>query len=120
MKKLLIATTNPGKLSEIKIYLSSLKLELLSLADFDIKTKLHENYKTFKQNAINKARFYSKITNLPTIADDGGIEIDYLNRAPGIKSRRWVNGDENISDIEIIDYTLLKLKNVPEENVLQN
>ena len=109
MQKLLIATTNPGKFAEIKKYLSDLPIELLSLADLGIKEKVVEDGKTFKENAIKKAKFYGKISGLPTIADDGGLEIDILNGEPGVKSRRWINGID-ASDEDLINYTLKKLE----------
>ena len=109
MQKLLIATTNPGKFAEIKKYLSDLPIELLSLADLGIKEKVVEDGKTFKENAIKKAKFYGKISGLPTIADDGGLEIDILNGEPGVKSRRWINGLD-ASDEDLINYTLKKLE----------
>lgn len=112
MIKLLIATTNPGKLAEIKFFLKDLPLELVSLTDLDIKVRIVEDGKTFEENAKNKALFYSKISGLPTITDDGGIEIDYLNGEPGVKSRRWISGKES-SDEELINYTLERLKGVP-------
>lgn len=113
MKKLLIATTNPGKLKEIKYFLSGIPLKLVSLKDCHITDKAKEDYPTFAENAKHKARFYCQISKLPTIADDGGLEIDALNGAPGVKSRRWVNGSDEASDEELIKYTLQKLKNVP-------
>lgn len=115
MKKLLIATTNPGKLKEIKFFLSDLPLKLVSLKDCKISVKAKEDYPTFSENAKHKALFYCHISGLPTIADDGGLEIDALNGAPGVKSRRWVNGNDEPSDEQLIRYTLEKLKNVPGE-----
>lgn len=113
MKKLLIATTNPGKLAEIKYFLKDLPLRLLSLVDIGIKEKPEENHATFKKNAIHKAKFYCQKSGLPTIADDGGLEIDYLQKEPGVKSRRWINGKDEASDEELIAYALKKLKGVP-------
>ena len=78
-----------------------------------IKEKPKENGKTFKENAIKKAKFYSELINLPTLADDGGLEIDYLRGQPGIKSHRWPGYEA--SDQKLIDYTLKKLKGVPWE-----
>lgn len=114
MQKLLIATTNLGKLAEIKFSLKDLPLELVSLNDLGIIDKTEETGKTFAQNAILKAKFYSQISNLPTISDDGGLEIDILNGEPGVKSRRWIKGKE-ATDEELINYTLQKLKGVPLE-----
>jgi len=112
MKKILIATRNPGKFSEIKYFLSDLPLEIVSLTDLGIKENVEETGKTFAENAKKKATFYAKISGLPTIADDGGLEIDFLKGEPGVKSRRWINGKE-ATDGELIKYTLEKLKGVP-------
>ncbi len=113
MNKILIATTNPGKLSEIKYFLKDLPLKLLSLNDLGIKDRVEEDGKTFEENAKKKAVFYANLSGLPTVADDGGVEIDYLGGEPGVKSRRWIDGKE-ASDEELISYTLQKLKGVPE------
>ena len=87
-KKLLIATNNPGKLKEYKKLLKDLPLKIVSLKNLGIKNKVDENAKTFEENAVKKAEFYSQLTGLPTLSDDGGLEIDYLNGEPGVKSRR--------------------------------
>jgi XTP/dITP diphosphohydrolase len=112
MKKLLIATTNPGKLEEIKFFLKDLAVKLVGLTDLKIKEKAKEDGKTFEENAKKKAVFYYKISGFPTIADDGGLEIDYLKGEPGVKSRRWINGTD-AGDEELIEYALKKLKGVP-------
>ena len=114
MKKFLIATGNPGKFKEIKYFLSDLELEILSLKDVGITDEPVEDGKTFEENAIKKAEFYCQKSSLPTIADDGGLEIDALNGEPGVKSSRWIGGKKS-SDQELIDYTLEKLKAVPLE-----
>lgn len=111
MKKLLIATNNPGKLKEYKELLKNLPLKLVSLKDLGIKNKVNENAKTFEANAIKKAKFYLKLSGLPTLADDGGLEIDYLDGEPGIKSRRWPGYEA--TDEELIDFALKKLRGVP-------
>jgi len=108
--KLLIATTNLAKLREYKELLKGLPLKLVSPKDLKIKRKPNENGKTFRENAIKKAKFYSKITGLITLADDGGLEIDYLNGEPGVKSHRWPGHEA--TDRELIDYTLKRLKGV--------
>jgi len=89
MEKLLIATTNPGKFREYKILLQDLPLKMVSLRDLKIRKKPKEDGKTFRENAIKKAKFYSRLAQLPILADDGGLEIDYLKGEPGVKSRRW-------------------------------
>ncbi len=110
MKKLLLATSNPGKFNEIKKYLSDLPIEVVSLQDLNITEKVEEIGQTFKENAILKARFYFKKSNLPTLADDGGFEIDYLNGEPGVKSHRWLGYE--MSDQELIEETLRRLEGV--------
>ncbi len=115
MKKILIATTNKAKFEEIHFFLKDLPFEFLSLSDLKIKIEPEENHPTFAENAKHKARFYCKISKLPTISDDGGLEIDALNGAPGVKSKRWINGKES-SDRELIDYTLFKLRDIKGKN----
>lgn len=114
MKKLLVATTNPGKLAEICRYLSSLPLELVSLAGLNIQDKVKETGDTFKENAILKTMFFMKLSGLPTIGDDGGFEIDALGGEPGVKSHRWIHGDREDTDEELIRYTFKIMKDVPE------
>lgn len=111
MKKLLVATTNPAKLAEYREFLSDLPLKLVSLIDVGITQVSPEDKSTFEENAILKALFYNQLSGLPTIADDGGFEIEYLNGAPGVKSHRWT-GMENPTDADIIAFTLEKMKNV--------
>ena len=113
MKKLLIATTNPGKLAEITRFLSDIPVKIVSLSDLKISEKVEETGKTFEENAILKAKFYAQKSGLPTIADDGGAEIDALGGEPGVKTRRWIHADRDSTDEELIDYTLEKLKGIP-------
>ena len=110
--KLLIATTNPGKLAEIKRFLADLPIELVSLKDVGIIDSIEETGKTFEENAILKAKHYAKESGLPTIADDGGFEIDALGGEPGVKSHRWIHGNHEDSDEELISYTFKKMKGV--------
>lgn len=112
MRKMLIATTNPAKLEEIKFFLKDLPLKFVSLQELGINASFEETGKTFAENAQAKASFFSKKSGLPTLADDGGIEIDILNGEPGIKSRRWLDGKTDASDDELINHTLKRLKGV--------
>jgi len=117
MKKILIATTNPGKIKEIIDGLKSLEkfgIGFVRLNDVGVEEKVEEIGKTFCENAKIKAVFYGEKTNLPTIADDGGLIIPYLNNEPGVKSRRWLGYEA--SDEELIQYTLKQLNNQPKEN----
>ena len=85
--KLLVGTNNKGKLKEI-IDLLPKNLEIYSPLDFNIKSP-KENGKTFEENSLIKARYFSKKTRLPCLSDDSGLEIDILNGDPGIYSARW-------------------------------
>lgn len=114
MKKLLIATRNPAKLGEFKLFLKDLPIKVVGLADLKISDSFEETGKTFAENAKAKALFFSKKTGWPTLADDGGIEIKALGGEPGVKSRRWIDGQTDASDEELIAYTLHRLKNVPQ------
>ncbi len=112
MKKILIATTNPAKLEELKIGLKSLEkqeIEILTLNDVKVGENVPvETGKTFQENALIKAKFYADLTHLPCLSDDGGLIIPYLNNAPGVLSRRWPGYEA--SDEELINYTLMHLR----------
>lgn len=113
-KKLLIATTNPGKLREYKEFLSDLAVELVSLKDIGIIDDIEEKGKTYKENSQKKSVFYAKKSGLPAVSDDGGLEIDALEGAPGIKSRRWLGFEA--SDEELINHMLKVSKELPDNN----
>ena len=85
--KLLIGTNNSGKLSEIRGLLPK-KLEIYSTAELKIKSPI-ENGKTFEQNSLIKAKYFSKKTKMICLSDDSGLEIDILGGDPGIYSARW-------------------------------
>jgi XTP/dITP diphosphohydrolase len=114
MNKLLIATTNPGKLDEIRSALTDVPIELVSLSDVGIKEYAEETGSTFEENAVIKATFYARVSGLPTLADDGGFEIDALGGAPGVKSHRWIHGEKDNEDEDLIAYTFKQMKHVPE------
>jgi XTP/dITP diphosphohydrolase len=115
--KLLIATHNPGKFREYKIIINQLlglPLNLVSLKDLKIRKKIEEAGKTYKENAILKAKFYCQISGLPTLADDSGLEIEILGKWPGVKSRRDEKGNE-LSDRELIKRIIEKSSGIPFE-----
>jgi XTP/dITP diphosphohydrolase len=95
INKLLIGTNNKGKLREIKSLLPK-NIEIYSTSKFNLKSPL-ENGKTFKENSLIKSVYFSKKSGLVCLADDSGLEIDILNKYPGIYSARWGgrNGDFN-------------------------
>ena len=88
MKKLVIASNNPGKLREIDRILQPLGLEVLPQSAFNI-PEADEPYCTFIENCLTKARHASELAGLPALADDSGICIDALNGAPGVYSARF-------------------------------
>jgi XTP/dITP diphosphohydrolase len=111
MKKLLVATTNPGKLKEISNFLSDLPFKIISLSDAGITSSVEEAGNNYQENSQLKAIFYSKKSGLPTVSDDAGIEIDALDGAPGLKSSRWLGKDSTEEDI--IKYMLKLAKDLP-------
>ena len=87
INKLLIGTNNRGKLSEIRSLLPK-NIEIHSTSEFNLKSPI-ENGKTFKENSLIKSEYFSKKTGLICLADDSGLEIDLLEKNPGIYSARW-------------------------------
>ena len=87
ISQLLIGTNNRGKLREIKALLPK-RIKIYSTSKFQIKSP-RENGKTFEGNSIIKSKYFSKKANLICLADDSGLEIDILKKAPGIYSARW-------------------------------
>ena len=94
MKKLFIASNNKDKLIEIKDILkrNNIDIELVSPKDFNCHDEPVEDGSTFKENAYIKAKFYYDLFHLPTIADDSGICLDFLDGGPGIHSARYLPG----------------------------
>lgn len=114
MNKVLIATRNPGKLFEISKFLSEFPLKTVSLKDLNIRKEVEEDGNTYKENSVKKAVFYAKVSGLPTIADDGGIEIHFLNGAPGVRSRRFFSKKGDSTDQEIIERLTVLIAEIPE------
>ena len=111
--KIFLATKNQGKIKEFEQILSNLEVELVTCHDIDI-PDVEETGTTFVENAILKARSATKNTNLPSIADDSGIEVDYLNGRPGVKSARYAkqNATNKENNIKLLE----ELKDVPVES----
>ena len=93
IKKLLVGTNNEGKLREIKSLIPK-NIQIFSTLDFKLKSP-KENGKTFEQNSILKSKYFSKKTNLICLADDSGLEIDILDKKPGIYSARWAGKNKD-------------------------
>ena len=87
INKLLIGTNNKGKLREIRNLLSK-NIKIYSTSQYNLKSPV-ENGKTFKENSLIKSKYFSNKTNLICLADDSGLEIDFLDKNPGIYSARW-------------------------------
>ncbi len=95
IKNLLIGTNNKGKLREIRALLPK-RIKTFSTSKFNLKSP-RETGRTFEDNSIIKSKYFSKKTNLPCLADDSGLEIDLLNKAPGIFSSRWGGKSSNFN-----------------------
>lgn len=111
--KIILATKNKGKAKEIKVILKDLNLELLTLDDFPETPNPVEDGKSFKENALKKARSVAKHLNIAAMADDSGLEVDILNKRPGIFSARYAG--ENATDEENNRKLLKELKDIPFE-----
>jgi len=116
MMKLLVATKNLGKAREISSFLGESfgrRIKVVSLNDLSGAPDVEETGETFEENAVLKAKAYFEWSGIPSVADDAGLEIDFLNGEPGVKSRRWLGYE--MSDQEMIDTALEKLRGVPKE-----
>src|SRR5690606_30144021 len=87
--------------------------EIVTLSELGVAHDVDEDGVTFEENAIKKVEEYYKITGLPTINDDGGLEVDALNGEPGIHSRRWLG--YRMTDEELIIELMKRLRDVPQE-----
>lgn len=111
MKRLLIATSNPAKLAEYRLLLREFDLDIISLADAGIREHPEEDGSTFEENALKKARFYFARAKMPTLADDGGLEVDALGGEPGVRSHRWIGGVET-SDAALVAEVIRRMEGV--------
>lgn len=89
--KLLIATSNPGKVRELEALLGDLHLDLILPADLDLNLKVEEDGHTYAENAAKKATAFAEASGLISLADDSGLEVDALDGAPGIYSARYLS-----------------------------
>ena len=101
--KLLVATTNPNKLREIKQILEGIAVEFLTLADFPGIVEPEETGTTFAANARLKALYYYAATGLPSVADDSGLEVEALDNVPGVHSARWHGSDYSVKFAKIYE-----------------
>lgn len=106
MDKLVVASTNQGKIREIETMLSDIGIKVCSMSEvFNEPIEIEETGTTFKENAIIKAETVMNIVQLPTLADDSGLEVDAMNKEPGIYSARFLGYDTSyeIKNQYIID-----------------
>ena len=113
MKRMIFATGNEDKMKEIREILGALPLEILSMKEAGVSADIVEDGKTFEENALIKARAICKLAGEMVLADDSGLEIDYLNKEPGIYSARYMGEDTSyhIKNKSLID----RLEGVPDE-----
>jgi XTP/dITP diphosphohydrolase len=110
-RRVVLASSNPGKVREINAMLAGLHLTVVPQSDFSV-VEVEETGLTFVENALLKARNATRHTGLPAIADDSGIEVDALHGAPGIYSARYAG--EGASDARNLEKLLADLRDVPE------
>lgn len=113
MKNIIVATKNEGKIKEIRQIMNDLPFNIMSMTHANIDVHIEENGSSFEQNALIKAKAVSDITDEIILADDSGLEVDYLNGAPGIYSSRFAG--ENATDEQNVEKLLKLMKGVPFE-----
>ena len=109
--KIALATKNPGKIREIRSILEGLSIELAGLDELSIKELPPENGRTFRENALKKARFVSQKAGLPAIADDSGLEVDALGGRPGVYSARYGGRTDRDRYMKLLE----ELKDIPDK-----
>lgn len=112
-KNLIVATSNKGKLNEIREVLSEMNLNIISMRDAGYFDEIEENGRTFEENALIKVRAVHKLTGGYVIGDDSGLEVDYLNGMPGVFSSRFAG--ENATDEDRNRKLVRLLDGVPDE-----
>lgn len=112
-KRIIFATGNEGKMREVRMILEDLEVPVVSMKEAGVSADIEENGTTFEENAVIKARSVMELTGEMAMADDSGLEIDYLDGAPGIYSARFMGEDTSydIKNAALIE----KLAGVPDE-----
>ena len=113
MSRIVFATGNANKMKEIRMILSDMGMEILSMKDAGVDVDIVEDGKTFEDNALIKARAIAAHTDAIVLADDSGLEIDYLNKEPGVYSARYM-GEDTSYDIKN-NNLIERLDGVPKE-----
>lgn len=112
-ERIILASNNKGKIREISEILKPLGYEVISMKDAGFNADIEENGTTFRENAAIKARAIYNAVKAPVIADDSGLEVEYLDGAPGVYSHRYAG--ENATDADRNNKLLRELSGVPEE-----
>jgi XTP/dITP diphosphohydrolase len=113
VRRLLVATTNPGKLAEIGPILADVPFHVVTLADFPPIAAPEENGRTFAENARAKALYYADAAGELTVAEDSGLVIDALDGIPGVESARYGGADTSYPQKFVRIYEALRAKNAP-------
>ncbi len=113
MKEIVLASSNKGKVREVEMMMQDMGIRVIPLAETSFTEEIEENGATFEENAVIKARAVAEKLNVPVLADDSGLEIDFLDKAPGIYSARYL-GHDTPYDVKN-GMILEKLQGVPEE-----
>ena len=112
-KKLIFATGNEGKMKEIREILGDLDYEILSMKEAGVDVDIVEDGTTFEENAIIKAKTVMEATGSLVLADDSGLEVDYLNKEPGVYSARYMGEHTDYHTKNA--YLIQRLSGVPDE-----
>ena len=113
MRQIIFATGNQGKVKEVQAIMADMDVEVLSLKQAGISVDIEENGTTFEENAVIKAKEIAKLTDAVVLADDSGLEIDYLNKEPGVHSSRYMGEDTSYHEKNL--NLISRLENVPIE-----
>ncbi|MER3419231.1 MAG: non-canonical purine NTP pyrophosphatase [Chloroflexota bacterium] len=113
MPRLLLATTNPGKIRELRALLAGCGWEILTPQDIGLTLHVEETGQTYAENARRKAQGYARASGLVALADDSGLEVDALGGAPGVHSARYAGQDT--TDADKMGMLLAELREVPDE-----
>lgn len=111
--RLILGTSNPGKVRELRELLSGLSLDVMTVGDLGLGGEPEEIADNFAENALLKARYYHSLCGLPTISEDSGLEVDALGGEPGIRSKRYAG--ESAEDSDRIALLLKRLQDVPQQ-----
>lgn len=113
MKRMIFATGNAGKMKEIRMIMEGTGYEVISMKEAGVDIEIEENGSTYEENAMIKAKAVAAITGDTVLADDSGLEIDYLNKEPGVQSARYLGEDTPyaIKNASLIS----RLEGVPDE-----